>query len=630
MSTENSTVPRIYGYAGQILRVDLTKREINFEQPDETFLRKYIGGATLGIKTVYDEVSPEIGWSHPENRLFVGTGPLGGTRIGGSGTTAVVTRGALTNGMASSQANGYFGAYLKFSGFDAIVFKGAAPDWVYLYIHDGKAELRDAAHLKGKDTWETDRLIKEELGKKEKELSVMSIGPAGENLVKFACILTDLGHIASHNGVGAVMGSKKLKAIAVERGRNAVPLKNAQSLSELAKEILARAKADAANNMSLVEGTVGGVTGTLEIGILPVRNYSTSIFQITPDKLATYTSQNIRSKFKAKPSPCWACSSRHCHMMQITEGKYAGRIVEEPEYEGMAACSALVGVDDVTTTLVINNTADRLGFDINETGWTMAWVIECYEKGLLTKKDTDGLEMTWGNGEAIITMLHKIASRQGFGNVLAEGVMRAAKHVGGEASKLAIHTQKGTTPHTHDHRAVWNVLFDHCISNTGASESMPKAPWKSLGLSPMYNTFDPDAVSTVAAKIRGAMQFEDSAVVCDFQTNMELDLLSKAINAATGWDMDFQEAMTVGKRAVNMARAFNIRCGIGPELDAPSERYGSTPTDGRFVGRSIMPHLDKMLRNYYKCMGWDESTGKPLPLTLSNLGLDFVIPHLWP
>ena len=315
--------------------------------------------------------------------------------------------------------------------------------------------------------------------------------------------------------------------------------------------------------------------------------------------------------------------------MEITEGKYKGLEIEEPEYEGMAANSAVVGIDDAVMTLVLCNTADRLGLDVNETGWVMAWLIECYEKGLLNKGDTDGLEMTWGNGEAIMSMMNRIARRQGFGDVLAEGVMRASRHVGGETTKLAIHTKKGTTPHTHDHRIAWNVLFDHCISNTGASENMPKAPWEKLGIDPNYDTFDPEQVSTIAAKMRGTMQFEDSVVICDYQSNMAFDLLCQAINAATGWDTDFEEAMKIGKRAINMARAYNIRCGIGAELDAPSERYGSVPPDGKHAGLDVTPHWDGMLRNYYRHMGWDEKTSKPLPETLKNLGLDFIIPHLW-
>ncbi|HJX12404.1 MAG TPA: aldehyde ferredoxin oxidoreductase C-terminal domain-containing protein [Dehalococcoidales bacterium] len=621
---------QIYGYAGRMLRVDLTSGETTGEPLDEGVLRKYVGGAALGIKYLYDEVPPGIEWSDPANHLFLFSGPLGGTRVGGSGTIAVVTKGALTNGAASTQANGFFGAFLRFSGFDGIILQGATPDWVYLYIHDGKAELKDARHLIGKDTFEVERAVKDELRKKEREISVLSIGPAGENLVRFACIAVDTGHAAAHNGVGAVMGSKKLKAIAVERGRGAVPLKDKQSVSRLAREILANTLADKFYESIAAWGTLPAVITASQAGFIPNRNYTTSIHDIAPDKLATYSPQSIRERLKARPNPCWACASKHCHLGEITEGKYAGRIVEEPEYEGLAGFSALVGIDDVTTTVVLANQADRLGMDVNEVSWTIAWVIECYEKGILTRKDTDGLDMTWGNGEAIMAMLVKIARRQGFGNILADGVMRAARHVGGKALELAIHTGKGNTPRSHDHRVMWLELFDTCVSNTGTLETQSKAPLKLLGLPETYDSFDPMTISTVEARIKGAMIFEDSMVTCRFQTATALELLCRAVNAATGWDMDFREAMTVGLRAVNLARAFNLRAGIGAELDAPSPRYGSTPRDGLAAGRGIASHWDKMLRNYYKLMGWDEETGKPLPPTLTGLGLDDVIPQLWP
>jgi aldehyde:ferredoxin oxidoreductase len=623
-------VSQIYGYTGKMLRVDLNKKEITAEIHDEAFLRKYVGGASLGIKILYDEVPPGVEWSDPGNRLIISSGPLGGTRIAGTGTIAVVTKGALTNGVASSQANGFFGAFLRFSGFDAIILQGAAPGWVYLYIHDGMAELRDATHLVGKDTVEVNRIIRSELQKKERETSVLCIGPAGEQLVRFACICVDEGHIAAHNGVGAVMGSKRLKAIVVDRGESTVPVKDTQALSQVAKDIRAHCLATKHGAQVNEEGTIGGVVRGTRVGFIPVKNYTTCIHVIDPAKLETYTAQNIRAKFHAKPNPCWACSAKHCHKMEIPEGKYIGRIVEEPEYETGAAFSALVGINDVTTSVLLASEVDRLGLDGNETGWVMGWVIECYEKHILTGEDTDGLEMRWGNGEAMMAMINKIAHRQGFGNILAEGVMRAAHHVGGEAPNLAIHSQKGNTPHTHDHRVQWNVLLDVCTSNTGACESMPDAPWKSLGLPGVYNIFDPEAVSTVLAKIRGAMQFEDSLVICAFQCENEFELLCRAVNAATGWDMDFQEAMDVGRRAVNLARAFNLRHGLGAELDKPSARYGSTPQDGNAAGLSIMPHLGNMLRNYYKQMGWDELTSKPLPQTLHSLGIDFVIPHLWP
>jgi aldehyde:ferredoxin oxidoreductase len=619
----NGTQPE-YGYAGKMLRVDLTKRENTADSLDKNFLRKYIGGATLGIKYIFDEVPPGVEWSDPENRLFIGTGPLGGTSIGGSGTVSIASKGALTNGMASSQANGFFGAFLRFSGFDGIILQGAAPDWVYLYIHDGQAELRDATHLVGKNTLEVDQIIKEELKKKERGTSILCIGPAGENLVKFACISVDKGHIAGHNGLGAVMGSKKIKAIAVDRGKSAIPLKDKAALSQHAKKILAHTRSDAFLDMTLKEGTVGGVVMSTKAGIIPVKNYTTTIHSIAPEKLEKYSTEYIRTTFNGKPTPCWACTSTHCHMREITEGKYAGRVFEEPEYEGMAACSSLIGVDDVYMTIVLASEIDRLGMDINETGFLIAWVMECYEKRVLTKEDTDGLEMTWGNGEAVMTMLNKIANREGFGNVLAEGVMRAAQHVGGEAPKMSIHTMKGNSVRGHDHRVIWLELFDTSVSNLGTLETHKGAPYKLLGLPETYDNFDPDTISTVEAKIKGAMIFEDSMATCRYQTSCSVDLMAEAVNLATGWDLDFDEAMTIGKRGVNLARVFNLRHGIGAELDAPSMRYGSTPLDGAGAGRGIMPHWDKMLQNYYSLMGWDEK-GHPRPETLKSLGLEDIM-----
>jgi len=620
----------IYGYRGRILRVDLTKGEVHAESLDENILRKCVGGASLGIKFLYDEVPPGVEWHEPENRLFIGSGPLGGTRIEGSGATAVVTKGALTNGIASTQANGFFGAYLRFSGFDGIILQGASPRWVYLYIHDGTAELRDAGHLVGTDTYEVEDKIKEELQRQKRETSVLSIGLAGENLVKFALISVDMGHMAAHNGVGAVMGSKKLKAIAVNREKSTILVKDKEALSRLAKQMRERVLEDKFYAMIAAEGTVGGVVLATKAGFVPVKNYTTSIHTIDPDKLDKYSSQHIRLKFKAKPSPCWACPSKHCHMEEIPEGKYAGRIVEEPEYEGMAAWSSLTGITDVTTTITIANEIDRLGMDTNEGGWVIAWLMECYEKRILTKEDIDGIEMTWGNGDAIMVMLHRIAKRQGFGDVLAEGVMRASQRVGRGAENLAIYTKKGNTPRSHDHRIYqgWLELFDTCVSNTGTLETHSSAPYKLLGIPYPYEFYNPKVISTVEAKIKGAMIFEDSMVTCRYRTGTQLDLLCHAINAATGWNMSIDDAMVVGRRAVNMARLFNLRHGISAELDAPSERYGSTPLDGLAVGKGIMPHWNEMLRNYYSLMGWDPETGKPLPETLKKLDLAGLIPDL--
>ncbi len=358
------------GYEGKILRVDLTNKQVTAEELDETTLRKYVGGTGLGIKYLYEEVPSGVEWSDPENRLILASGPLGGTRVGGSGTFSVVTKGPLTNGAASSQANGFLGAYLKFSGFDGIIVQGAANRFVYLYIHDGTAELRDASHLAGKDTWEIEKLIKKELGKRKREMSVFGIGPAGENLVRFACIVGDEGHVAAHNGVGAVMGSKKLKAFAVARGKGGVAVKDKAKLSTLAKELLETAKSRPGLNI-YEWGTSMIYSGIHTRGGLPVKNYTTSIFP----QHGKFMGDKIRASFEIKLNPCWACQMHHCHIMKVTEGPYKGYVGEEPEYEQWASWGSVIGQTDPGAALMLANENDRLGMDTNEASWVIGWVL---------------------------------------------------------------------------------------------------------------------------------------------------------------------------------------------------------------------------------------------------------------
>jgi len=502
----------VSGYAGKILRVDLTQGSMTPEIFDEVMLRKYIGGASLGARLLYDEVPPGVEWSDARNHIFLFSGPLGGTRVSGSGAINVVSKGALTNGTASTQANGVLGAYLRFSGLDGIILQGASPDWVYLYIHDGTAELRDASHLTGRDTFETSRIIKEELGRGEKEASVLSIGPAGEHLVRFACVCVDMGHVAAHNGPGAVMGSKKLKAIAVDRGKGTVPIKDRRGLSQIARQIVEKVTEEPHYKPMTEWGTLPSYMAHFKGGDLPVKNYTTSIPVMGEDKLFKYSPPNIRQEFTVKPAPCWACNAKHWNTLEIPEGKYSGRTMKEPEYEQLSGWSTQVGITDVAATIALSGEVDRLGMDTNEASWLTGWVLECYEKGILAREDTDGLEMTWGNDDAIMAMLNKIAMRQGFGNLLAEGVMRAAQQVGGEATKLAIHTRKGNTPRNHDHRVnMWLEMFDTCVSNTGTLESIGIVPWEQFGIQEeKLNMFNLEEVSTMEAKIKGAMIFEDS------------------------------------------------------------------------------------------------------------------------
>lgn len=607
------------GYAGKFLRLDLANEKTTDVIFDEETLKKYIGGTGIGAKILYEEVPPEIDWSNPENRLIFASGPLGGTRIGGSGTFSLVTKGALTNGATAVQANGLFGAYIKFCGYDGVIVQGAARRWLYLYINDGKAELREASHLLGSDTYETVDLLSRELRKKERQLSVVSIGPAGENLVRFAGVFAEKGHSASHNGPGAVMGSKKLKAIAVSRGKKTVKVKDRDKLAKVADELY--------QNVKTWTGTLKWVylwhkSGN---GALPIRNYLTNIWNISKNEIERFSEEYIRKTFQPKPNPCWACRLTHSTMMKITEGPYEGMIVEGPEYEQLAAWGPVIDLKDIFGAIMLSGLTDRLGLENNEAGWLIGWVMECFEKGFLTKDQLDGLEMHWGNVGGVRQLLHMIAHRQGVGDLLAEGVMRASQRIGGEAAKCAIYTAKGNTPRGHDHRTRWFEMFDTCVSNTGTMET----GYVYSGGAELHGPGYPIEAYTAEADAKGMMVFEDSLVICRFNSLTNLVLESEAVSAVTGWDLTPEEAKRAGLRAVNLMKAFNLRAGITRELDRPSTRYRSTPVDGPSKGKNILPYWEKMLNNYYRLMGWDAETGKPLPETLQKLCLEHIIKDLW-
>lgn len=616
------------GYAGKILRVDLSNERITEEILPEAELKKWVGGTGFGAKYLYDEVPPGVQWDSPENRLIVATGPLGGTRVHGSGTISVVTKGTLTGGAVATQANGFMGAYMKFSGYDGIIFQGAARHWVYLYIHDGKAELRDASYLLEKNTWETENAIKAELGYTEKQMSVFCIGPAGENLVKFAGIFGDKDHACGHNGSGAVMGSKKLKAFCAARGKGSMAVNDPEGVVEAANIIAKQTQNDPATKPIYDWGTGGsyeGADGRMKVGTLPVKNYTTNIYPETRLMTAQYSREN----HDVKPNPCWACSAHHLYMVTFKEGPYKGQTVEDPEYEMWAAWGPLIGNTNPDDAMVLANDTTLLGMEGNEAGFLVSMVIELYEKGYLTKGDTGGIELSWGNGQAVRTLLNKIAHRDGaFANVLAEGIARAADALGPKAKDFGIYALKGFSPRDHDHRAMWREMFDTAVSDIGVYQASYFGP-ADPDTHSIKNRFSPDEVSTHTAVTKGRRQFEDMLGTCVFCTRVPFKMVMEAFNAATGWNFSLQDARDVGLRSANIFRAFNLRHGMNIDLERPSPRWSSTPEDGPTKGISILPHWEGMLENYYKLMGWDRKTGKPYPETLKALGLDYIVKDLW-
>ncbi|MBI4636694.1 MAG: hypothetical protein HY727_10140 [Candidatus Rokubacteria bacterium] len=612
------------GYAGKLLRVDLGRRRVWAEPWGSGEMRERIGGVGLGAMILYREIKKNVGWDHPDNRLVLATGPLAGLPVWGTGGLTVVTIGAGTNGPTSTQANGFFGTNLKYSGYDAIVIQGQAKGWVYLYINDDVVELRDAKFLAGKDTWETQDALGRELGLSGHQLSVYSIGPAGESRVRFAAIQGDYGHVASKNGCGAVMGKKRLKAVAIVRGTKALSAADPRGLIQAADDIAHDLKTDPSARSLYEYGTLPGVVNLSKLGILPIRNYTTNVPNVD---LAEWEAPKLRAGFDHRGHQCNACGMHPCHIVVLPRGEHKGELVDEPEYEGWS-CGWTLGSTDRDGIAWLNTRLDRACVDVNEFGWISGWVMECQEKGLITR-DQLGFELRWGDVKGAHRLLGMITRREGLGNLLAEGVRRAAEKLGGRARECAIYTLRGATPRGHDHRGRWDEMLDTCTSGTGTLETGNPVHPTEVGMPARINTFDGEAVAKLVAGLRGRRNFEDSLGVCIFTTRTRLENVCRALSAATGWSYTVEEAMRFGRRTAAILRAVALRAGHTPDLERPSARYGSTPVDGPAKGQAVGEQWDRMLEVWYREVGYDRKTGKPLPKTLENLGLDWLAKDLW-
>ncbi len=618
------------GYAGKLLRVDLTKKTCRGEPWSPEDMRAYMGGAGLGAIILYRETAKRggkgnVSWNDPENRLVLATGPLAGLPVWGTGALTVVTIGALTNGPTCTQANGFFGTNLKYCGYDAIVIQGKAKDWVYLYINDDTVELRDAKFLLGKDTWETQEALSAEHGLSGHQLSVYTSGVAGENLVKFSAIHGDYGHVASKNGCGAVMGVKKLKAVAIVKGTRGLKAADPRGVIQAADDIAHDLQNDPSTKSLYLWGTLPGVSNLGKLGVLPIKNYTTN----EPyDDLSRWEAPKLREGFDHRGHQCNACGMHHCHMQVIRGGRHRGAIVDEPEYEGWSGCGWTIGATDQEGVSWLNTQCDRACVDVNEFGWVIGWVMEGLEKGWLTPKQV-GFDLKWGDVEGANRLLQMIVKREGFGDLLAEGVKDAAERLGGIAKDSAIYTLQGSSPRGHDHRGRWEEMLDTCTGSTGTLESGVPVHVAEFGLPTRINPFNGEEVANLMAGIRGRRHVEDSLGICIFTGRTRLENLCRALSASTGWYYTVPEAMRFGRRTAAIFRAVRLRCGIGVDREKPSVRYGSTPHDGPAKGQAIGEQWDAMVGSWYAKVGYDRKTGKPLPQTLKDLGLDWLARDLW-
>jgi len=609
-------------YCGRMLKVDLSSGKITQEELRWDWADKYIGGKGLGIRYLFDLIQPGTDPYSPENPIVLMTGPLTGTIASTMSRMANVTKSPATGTMSDSYSGGYFPAELKFAGFDGVVITGRSPKAVYLAIKDGNAELKDASHLWGKGVWETTDLVVKESGEKPRHYEdgpkVGCIGPAGENKVRFAAVAYDKHHFAGRGGTGAVMGSKNLKAISARGTKQlrALSINSEPAFLSMVREIIKKEIQENPDEEMLRKvGTPGIVTLSQGGGLLPTRNFQTGVFE----KMQQIDSDALVDTILVKhQSTCYSCSIACRNISEVKEGEYAGLKGEGPEYETLALCGSNMGIEDIRVVLKFNEECSDVGIDTISAGNVCGWAMELYERGILTKKDTDGLELKFGNTSAAVALPRLIANRKGIGNVLAEGVARGSKIVGKGSERYALHA-KGLEYPGYDPRGTFGMALAYATADRGADHNRAwPVGYDAFGkLDPL--TPEGKAELCQTDQIRTSVKW--STTMCDFLT-ANLALCARLINATCETNYNEESMKVVGRRIWTLARLFNNREGFSRKDDTiPPRIYLDPLPEGNPKGRVVTKEdFDKMLTEYYRIWGWDEQ-GAPTQETIRELGL---------
>lgn len=616
-----------YGYTGKILRVDLTKRKIEIETRDDSFYRTYLGGRGMVAYYLLNELPRGINALAPENILIFAAGPLTGTAVSGQGRNGAGAKSPLTDGFGNAEGGGYWGAELKRAGFDGILIIGRADKPVYLWIKDERAEILDASHLWGKTTGQTEDAIREELN--DRAIRTALIGPAGEKLVRFAAIVNDRSHFVGRNGLGAVMGSKNLKGIAVRapQGKPKMEIANPAGAQALAKWMGAHLDLVAGLHE---HGTARVLRSLSKAGGLPSFNFRDGHF----DANEKITGQTMSATILIKKETCYACAVRCKRVVQVKESPHGSidPLYGGPEYETIAGFGSLEGIDDLTAVAKASELCAAYGLDSISTGNAIAFGMECFERGLISSKETDGVELKFGNARAMLQMVEKITRREGLGNVLAEGVARAGKMIGRGAEEFAIHAHGQEVP-MHEPRLKHALGVGYAVSPTGADhnhnlhDTYYTKDVRGLGeLDPQItrplpaNDLSADKVRMLVAQTNW-MHFWDSAVMCQFLPYSP-EQMTHLMNAVTGWDADLKEYLHIGERAATLARVYNLREGWNSRDDTLPKRFFEPFASGPLAGTALVrDQFAAATREYYRQMGWDEN-GVPTRERLRALGVE--------
>jgi aldehyde:ferredoxin oxidoreductase len=634
---------KMYTYAGKILRVNLSNWSISIE-PTLKYAKEWLGGPGIAIKILYDELKSWVTPFEPANKLIFGAGALVGTMAPGACKSNMSTLGPVIGGWASSCSDSYVGGQLKYAGYDSAIIEGKAHAPVYLWVHDGRVDIRDASNVWGKTTWETLEMIRKELG--DPSLHAVSIGPAGENLVRGACIIQDRGRAFGRCGTGAVMGSKNLKAIVV-KGSGAIRVANPKLFMDAVDKDLKMFKKAKSLEKLQKYGTLGDLPIKQKICGISYKNFQECVL---PDEMAKAidpckTIDKYEVARQSFPGCAIGCG-RHLH---ITEGPFAGLKTECNQMEVMGTLQGRLAIWDPTFMMKANALCNQLGLDVDTAGGSIGWAMECYQKQIIDEKDTDGLKLNWGDADVVLELIKKMSYREGFGNILAEGCARAADMIGRDSSYFAMHIKGqelyepcrgalgwclGTTTSTRGGGHTTGAVMD--ARPAWDTEDVEKAR-RIFGVDNPNKPLEYEGKAKMVTYMEVLHRVNNCLGVCHMNTIhwdvelLDLPQLAELYSAATGWETSVKDLSRMAMKQLNMEKAFNLRhtnfC-RKDDLPTPRDMREPIPTGPLAGWKMDEKKFNKMLDEYYDLHGWDRQTSFPLRKTLEDLGLDDVAHEL--
>lgn len=614
-----------YGYCGKILKINLTFKTYKEVSLDDDILKKYLAGSGIGAKILYSEYDPNKAALSPENPLMFITGLLVGLPVPTSAKTSVIGKSPLTGIWGESIVGGYLGPEIKKAGYDGIIFDGKSENPVSVSINDGDVKFIDASSVWGKDVYETDKILRTETDERAR---TACIGPAGERMIPIASIMVggQETRAAGRCGFGSLMGYKNLKALIV-RGTKRIPVYDKKKLISLVKEF----NSVLMKNAQVLHdyGTLGTIQGVEYEGDLPIKNWTLGSWEEGTEKIS---GQMLAQTCQTGHYACYSCPIRCGKTAKVRVGPFKGTIGHGPEYETGAAFGSNILNDNLDYICAVNDMCNRYGIDTIETGNAVALAIECFENGLLTLEDTDGIELKWGMSEGLLPLVEKIVFQEGIGKVLGKGVKNAAEEIGGLAKEFAIET-KGLSYAMHDPRAFTTMAASYATGNKGASHLEALGyfsedgayPAECLGFTKKTEPHGYEGKGEYAARLQDLMNLFDALGLCKFIMlgHITHEIMKDWINAATGWDLTIEDVKGIGERLFNLKRMYNVRLGVSRKDDKLPPRLLIHDRKTGSAGGSI-PHFPRILYDYYQYRGWSVE-GIPTVIKLEQLGLDKVV-----